>query len=84
MHTTEDAFLLKKKPEPLVLCLYWSSRLPHATLICTFPPELLSSLIFLQLVEGSCKQISHSVLANGIWKTFLGSAEEGLAAGKLT
>lgn len=38
--------------------------MPCASLFCTFPPELLSSLIFLKLVKGSSRQISQCSISN--------------------
>lgn len=41
--------------------------MPHASLVCTFPPELLFSLSFLKLVEGSSRQISqYSITSQGL------------------
>ena len=38
--------------------------MPCASLFCTFPAELLSSLIFHKLVEGSSRQISLCSISN--------------------
>lgn len=76
---------------PLTFCwiIKYYSSVPHVSLICTVPLQLLFSLVFLKLVEGNSRQISqcsiiHQDLEN--WDLFpssWGQSEKELAVRRL-